>query len=73
MQYEHDESMDLDDLVGLQQELTDIRTGMIKQFQDGAIDGADTLSGFLMHVNDANENLTRMILHERAPRPRRTT
>ena len=68
MQYECDELMDIDDLVGLQQELTEIRRGMVKQFQDGAIDGADTLSGFLMHVNDANENLTRMILHERVPR-----
>jgi len=66
--YEQDETMKLADLIRLQDELGEIREELIQQFQDGYIDGADTLSGFLMHINDANENLTRMILHERKPR-----
>ncbi len=69
MEFETNDDMSIDDLVQLQQELNDIKSEMIQQFQKGDIDGADTLSGFLMHVNDANENLTRMILHERQPRP----
>jgi hypothetical protein len=69
LQYERDDAMTVEDLVQLQHELNQIKTEMIRQFQNGDIDGADTLSGFLMHVNDANENLTRMILHERSPRP----
>ena len=68
MEFETDESMTVDHLVDLQHELTEIKNDMIHEFQRGHIDGADTLSGFLMHINDANENLTRMILHERKPR-----
>lgn len=68
MRYESDEEMTVDDLIRLQSELNAIKNDMIEQFQSGDIDGADTLSGFLMHVNDANENLTRMILHDRTPR-----
>ncbi len=71
MQYECDDGMDFDDLVRLQQELNQIKADMIQQFQSGDIEGADTLSGFLMHVNDANENLTRMILHDREARTTR--
>ena len=69
MEFETNDAMTVDDLVRLQAELNQIKSDMIRQFQSGDIDGADTLSGFLMHVNDANENLTRMILHERQPRP----
>ena len=68
MEFETNDAMTVDDLVHLQAELNDIKTDMIQQFQSGDIDGADTLSGFLMHVNNANEHLTRMILHERDPR-----
>jgi len=68
MAFESDPSMSVDDLVELQGELNRIKVDIIAQFQQGDIDGADTLSGFLMHVNDANENLTRTILHERSPK-----
>ena len=68
IQYERNDQMDVNHLVALQEELNEIKKDMISRFQNGDIDGADTLSGFLMHVNDANENLTRMILHDRQPR-----
>ena len=69
LQFDRDDSMTVHDLARLQDELKQIKLEMVEQFQRGDIEGAETLSGFLMHVNDANENLTRMILHERAPRP----
>ena len=68
LEFENDDSMTVDSLLRLQSELQKIKSDMVRQFQRGDIDGADTLSSFLMHVNDANENLTRMILHERSPR-----
>ena len=68
MKYELSEEMTVEDLVQLQSELNVIKSEMIKQFQNGDIDGADTLSTFLMQVNDVNENLNRTILHERRPR-----
>ena len=68
MEFERNSEMKVAQLIELQAELNGIKSDMIAQFQRGDIDGADTLSGFLIHVNDANENLTRMILHEREPR-----
>ena len=68
LEYESDKAMGVDTLIGLQGELSEIKSDMVRQFQSGDIDGADTLSSFLMHVNDANENLTRLILHERSPK-----
>lgn len=69
LEFESDPEMGVDDLLELQSELNQIKVDMITQFQRGHIDGADTLSSFLMHVNDANENLVRTILHERSPKP----
>jgi len=68
LQYERKDSMTVYDLVRLQDELNAIKKDMISQFQSGDIEGADTLSGFLMHINDATENLARLILHERQPK-----
>lgn len=65
LEYERDPAMTIDSLVDLQGELNQIKSDMVQQFQRGDIDGADTLSGFLMHVNDANENLTRLCIAAR--------
>ena len=68
MSYETNDEMTYDDLIQLQQELNEIKTEIIEQFRAGNIDGTDTLYSFVSYVNDANEQLTRMILHERDPR-----
>lgn len=68
-QHKRDEGAGIGVLIDLQGELNQIKVDMIQQFQSGDIEGADTLSGFLMHVNNANENLTRLILHERGHQP----
>ncbi|MHC4875654.1 MAG: TAXI family TRAP transporter solute-binding subunit [Planctomycetota bacterium] len=68
LRFETDPSLTVDDLVRIQSELSAIKNEMIAQFQKGDIDGADALSAFLNHVNDASELLTRIILHERSPK-----
>ena len=70
MRYERDDHMQLSDLLQLHEELNQMKRDMVKQFQSGDIEGAETLSGFLMHVNDAHENVTRLILHEREAQQR---
>ena len=44
------------------------RAKLVRQYQEGALEGADMLSAFLKHANDASELISRIVLHERAPR-----
>jgi len=69
LQYEFNDDLTIDDLVRIQKEVFAVKAELVAQFQSGDIDGADALSAFLNHANDAGEMLTRMILHERAQHP----
>ena len=66
LEYEYKDDMSIEDLVRIQKEIAGIKLGLIEQFQNGDIDGAESLSAFINHANDASEMLTRMILHERS-------
>ena len=66
LQYEYNDSMTVDDLVRIQREVSEIKEEMIAEFERGDIDGAEALSSFMNHANDASETLTRLILHERS-------
>lgn len=66
--YESDKSMSVDDLIQLQNELRSMRSEMVEDFQAGRIESLQLFSQSLKHISDANEQVTRVILHERAPR-----
>jgi hypothetical protein len=68
MNYENDNSMTTADLIRLQNEVMSLKSAMVEDFQAGRIESTELFSSFLNHVNDAAELLSRLILHERAPR-----
>ncbi|GAC1471783.1 MAG: hypothetical protein NVSMB9_18310 [Isosphaeraceae bacterium] len=57
--------LDLKELVGLQVELSRVKTEALQRFADGELEGEALISGFVTHANDARDYLTRLILHER--------
>lgn len=63
--------MTLAELERLQEELGQIKKELIERHRDGYQEGADMLSVFLKHANDASELITRIVLHETAPKTRR--
>lgn len=68
LQYEQDGEMTVGDLEQMQNELGEIKTELIQRYQQGYLEGADMLSAFLKHANDASELISRIVLHETKPR-----
>ena len=69
LNFGEDENITIDDLNQMQHDLSQIKTELIRQYQLGYLEGADMLSAFLKHANDASELISRIVLHERVPRP----
>jgi TRAP-type uncharacterized transport system substrate-binding protein len=57
--------LDLKELLGLQIELNRLKNDALLRFAEGKLEGEAAISGFIAHVNDARNHLTRLILHER--------
>jgi hypothetical protein len=58
-------TLDLAQLLPLQQQLNDLKDQALGKFASGELQGEQMISGFLTLVNDARGYLTRLILHER--------
>ncbi len=65
LQYELGATLDLKELIRLQTELSRLKLEALQRFADGELEGEELMSGFVTHVNDARNYLTRLILHER--------
>jgi len=65
LQTEMEVRFDLKELLQLEVELSRIKIDALQRFADGEFEGEQLISGFLTHVNDARDHLTRLILHER--------
>jgi TRAP-type uncharacterized transport system substrate-binding protein len=65
LQLELAAELDLGKLLRMQFELNRLKSEALKRFAEGEIEGEVLISGFMTHVNDAREYLTRLILHER--------
>src|SRR5262249_51021382 len=57
--------LDLKELLRLQSELSRLKGDALEKFAEGTLRGEELFSGFVGHVNDARNYLTRLILHER--------
>ena len=57
--------LDLKELLRLQVDLSHIKNEALSRFAEGKLEGEALISGFVAHVNDARNYLTRLILHER--------
>jgi hypothetical protein len=57
--------LDLRELLRLQTELSQLKGEALEKFAEGELGGEELISGFVSHVNDARNYLTRLILHER--------
>ena len=68
LRFEQDDEMTVNDLEVMQDELGKIKTELIQQYRDGYLEGADMLSAFLKHANDASELISRIVLHETEPK-----
>ncbi len=58
-------NLDLPSLIRLQRELTEIKTDAVHRFASGELEGEALIQGFLSLINDARQQLTRLILHQR--------
>jgi TRAP-type uncharacterized transport system substrate-binding protein len=58
-------TLDLKELLALQIELNRLKNDALLRFAEGKLEGEALISGFIAHVNDARNHLTRLILHER--------
>jgi TRAP-type uncharacterized transport system substrate-binding protein len=58
-------TLDLAELLRLQEDLTRIKGEALERFADGVLDGEELMSGFLVHISDARDFLMRLILHQR--------
>jgi TRAP-type uncharacterized transport system substrate-binding protein len=58
-------TLDLAALLGLQEELGRLKAEALAKFAEGALEGEELMSGFLTHVSDTRDYLTRLILHRR--------
>lgn len=65
LQLEIGAMLDLRELLGLQVELSRLKAEALRRLADGELAGEQLISGFVTHVNDARDYLTRLILHER--------
>jgi len=65
MQAELSAKLDLGQLIRLQRELADLKSEAVRKFANGELEGEGLIQGFLALVNDARNQLTRLILHQR--------
>ncbi len=65
METERAATLDLGTLLALQEELSRLKSDALDRFADGTLEGEELMSGFLTHVSDARDYLTRLILHQR--------
>ena len=65
MQTELSAHLDLGQLIRLQRELADLKSEAVRKFASGELEGEGLIHGFLALVNDARNQLTRLILHQR--------
>jgi TRAP-type uncharacterized transport system substrate-binding protein len=65
MEIELETRLDLQSLISLQRDLERLKTDALRKFAEGEMEGAELLTSFLAHVNDARNYLTRLILHQR--------
>jgi len=65
MQNELAAQLDLPTLIRLQRELAVIKSDAVSKFAAGELEGGGLIQGFLALVNDARNQLTRLILHQR--------
>lgn len=72
LRFEQDDAMTVDDLEALQDELGIIKSNLIQRYKDGQLEGAEMLSAFLKHANDASELISRIVLHELDPKPQQS-
>ncbi len=62
---EREATLELGPLLELQEELNRLKGEALKKFAEGELTGETLMSGFLTHVDNTRDYLTRMILHER--------
>ena len=65
MQNELAAQLDLASLIRLQRELAALKSDAVSKFAAGELEGEGLIHGFLALVNDARNQLTRLILHQR--------
>ena len=65
MQNELAAQLDLATLIRLQRELSKLKSDAVSKFAAGRLEGEGLIHGFLALVNDARNQLTRLILHQR--------
>jgi len=65
MQNELASQLDLATLIRLQRELAALKSEAVSKFAAGKLEGEGLINGFLALVNDARNQLTRLILHQR--------
>ena len=65
MQTELSAKLDLGELIRLQRELAELKSEAVRKFASGELEGEGMIHGFLALVNDARNQLTRLILHQR--------
>jgi TRAP-type uncharacterized transport system substrate-binding protein len=58
-------TLDLPALLLLQKDLARLKAEALEKFADGELEGEELMSGFLTHVSDTRDYLTRLILHQR--------
>jgi TRAP-type uncharacterized transport system substrate-binding protein len=58
-------TLDLPQLLQLQDELARIKAEAIQRFAEGQLDGEELMSGFLVHASDTRDFLVRLVLHQR--------
>ncbi len=56
----------LDELIGLQQELGTLKQRALLKFEANELNDSELLSAFLTHANAARDYLTRLILHQKS-------
>lgn len=57
--------LDLKELARIQVRLNRLKTEALERFAAGELEGEELISGFITHVNNARDYVTRLILHER--------
>ena len=58
-------TLDLAELLRLQDELAQIKREALERFAGGELEGEELMSGFLVHASDTRDFLIRLILHQR--------
>ncbi len=58
-------ALDLSELIRLQRELGELKSEAVRRFANGELESEGLINGFLAMTNDARQQLTRLILHQR--------